>query len=104
MWILLEKIDDKKRQFLIDSSGPCEVGTETFNNFQLYLERKAWTGSGASADTSGELFYYHINYFYISYYACACQEHFKTSVPVAVTSLLGKNTAVSFLSCYFDPL
>ena len=56
MWILLEKIDDKKRQFLIDSSGPCEVGTETLTNFQLYLERKAWTGSGASADTSGELF------------------------------------------------
>ena len=69
MWILLEKIDDKKRQFLVDSSGPCEVGTETFNNFQLYLERKAWTGSGASADTSGELFI--IISIILSYYACA---------------------------------
>ena len=54
MWIYLETIEDKKRQYLFDSSGRCEAGTETFNNFQLYLERKAWVGSNASADTSGK--------------------------------------------------
>ena len=26
MWIFLEQIEDKKRQYLLDSSGPCESG------------------------------------------------------------------------------
>ena len=54
MWIYLETIDDKKRQYLFDTSGRCETGTETFNNFQLYLEKRGWVGSRASADTSGK--------------------------------------------------
>ena len=54
MWIYLEAIEDKKRQYLFDSSGRCETGTETFNNFQLYLERKGWVGSKTSVDTSGK--------------------------------------------------
>lgn len=48
-WVYLDAIVVGDRQFILDASGPCTLGTEKYQSFLLWIEKSVPTPSGSPA-------------------------------------------------------